>query len=412
MNDKEPSRLEKKLIDKSQIYFDSQNLAYETGIHLDFDAIRELIKDTSSSYIFSGRKLNNIQGAEFMIKAAIPHLFNIKSALKGSNEIYLNLSKELIIKAQSFITTTLNHAQKALGNPSISNANSKLLAKLEEAWKVTHLIGSLDMGDDFQEVYNNDKKNLEELCTSYGVSTVSTIQRKIPQQSFVIHSSEVVNLDDKDVVLAVISPFYYKHLRNLKLVLNITSFRTETVDFFLKEVNSERNHIITSENIMEGFEITSTQTIDPGTQTITFRSSGDYRKRIYPVGRHFIEIWLKGINIYTAEFSIVLSPLQKIENKLSAEEIKLEEIIQTIFLSAEIEGAHNAIVNLNKFKFLRMPSEKQRQIERQKRKIEQFTVWAEIEKNKSIFEIQFSISNLKQQLLLAKYDFVSNNSSF
>ena len=51
MNDKEPSRLEKKLIDKSQIYFDSQNLAYETGIHLDFDAIRELINDTSSSYI-------------------------------------------------------------------------------------------------------------------------------------------------------------------------------------------------------------------------------------------------------------------------------------------------------------------------------------------------------------------------
>ena len=77
----------------------------------------------------------------------------------------------------------------------------------------------------------------------------------------------------------------------------------------------------------------------------------------------------------------------------------LEDIKQTVFLATEIEAAKSSIIGINKFKLFRSGSKKRLDLNRQERKINEYTIWGELEKEILILDSTKMIISLEEELL-------------
>ena len=76
----------------------------------------------------------------------------------------------------------------------------------------------------------------------------------------------------------------------------------------------------------------------------------------------------------------------------------LEDIKQTVFLATEIEAAKSSIIGINKFKLFRSGSKKRLDLNRQERKINEYTIWGELEKEVVLFDHAKIIIKLEEEL--------------
>lgn len=344
---------------------------------------------------------NTIHKAKKLIEDAFPHLINIKSALGGSNEIYLTLSTNIAGKAQNYIIETINNAQEP--NTSFAlTGYSDLRLKIEEAWDVTQCLGVLDMNFDFSMNYEKNKETLKNLCNQLGILTLQHNFEKIPQLNFLIIDSEITCTDKESKPLFLSSPLYDKYVRYVGLKLKIEALGEQTLDFFVKYLrpNGDLNN---SKNSPKGYTLLVHKDVTLNTKDIDLLGWGNSDQCTYEVGTHCIEVWVNDCVICRKRFTVDLSPSQKIEKQLKEAEEKLLIINRTIYLSSEIDSVNQEMGEINKFKWLRSSSEKQIQISSQQEKINTVMKQSSDEKSKRISAQQSIIEKLKTELSEAKY---------
>ena len=365
----------------------------------DISAVIDLLNTNFKQTLYD---VGMISSAKRLVEKAIPHLLNIKTVLKGNNETYINLSTNIASKAQGYVIETINAAQQTTGfYGSIDFPALKL--KLREAWKVTCLIGSLDMNLNFTVNYRENKITLKGLCSQVDLNTPIYDFASIPQLNFIITDSEITNTDKHNSPLLVTDPLYDKFIRYIGLKLKIKTFEPQTINLFLKYVDSKGNVNRNTKNSPVGYTLTSNKQVNSNMTAISIGGWGNNEKCTYEVGKHSIEVWVEGFMIHKKEFRVELSPSQKIEAEIKQAEIKLKEIKNTTFFSSEIRAAQNELVVINEFTFLRFGGEKRRQIEAQNKKINELKRRSNNKKTEEIAKQNAVIARLNEKLSKAKY---------
>jgi len=125
----------------------------------------------------------SIANAKSLINQAKIYLGTIKNVLGTNDSIYLQLSTRTASQAQSYIIDEVNKVQESVMSElqlshsqyNKNQAISRMKLILKEAWEATELLGSLDMGRDFQiNRYAPNKSSLKNLCDQLEVNTYQT----------------------------------------------------------------------------------------------------------------------------------------------------------------------------------------------------------------------------------------------
>lgn len=342
-----------------------------------------------------------LSDAEKIIVKSIPFLINIKAVLKEDNDFYLQLSAGICAKAQNYIIEVINDAQQTSITGTIHY--QELKSKLKEAWKITQLLGCLDMNFQFKNNYEENKQALKNLCSTVDVETPSYNYGKIPQLNFIVTNFEIINFDKNNNPLDSTKPIYDKFTRYVGLSFEINSFENQTIEFFLKYINP--NGSVKSNPNFSSDEYTQSQTekLNLNTNSICISSLGNANYCIYSIGSNRIELYVNGFMINSKEFVVDITPSEKIEKRLSEAEAKLKEFKQKVYLQSEINSAKNELIEINKFQLFRGSSDKQRQIINQQNRINELLNQSEKEKLNNIKNQESEIEKLKSELLEVKY---------
>lgn len=364
----------------------------------DISAVIDLLNTNFKQTLYD---VEMISSAEKLVEKAIPYLLNIKSVLKGSHPTYMSLSTSVAAKAQGYIIETINKAQE----PRLYGGFDfdALVSKLNDAWEVIQFVESLDMDFEFLQNFNDNKYILRGLCTKYHIKTSLSSHPKIPVLNFIITDSEITNTDKHNSPLLVTDPLYDKFIRYIGLKLKIKTFEPQTINLFLKYVDSKGNVNRNTKNSPVGYTLTSNKQVNSNMTSISIGGWGNNEKCTYEVGKHSIEVWVEGFMIHKKEFRVELSPSQKIEAEIKQAEIKLKEIKDTTYFSSEIRTAQNELVIISGFKFLRFGGEKRRQIEAQNKKINELKRRSNNKKTEEIAKQNAVIARLNEKLSKAKY---------
>lgn len=126
----------------------------------DFEALKNLIDQYES-------KSETAANAKQLLLSARPHLANVKTVLGSTDELYLGLSSRIASDAQGMCVSEINASQERFSNSFDRTAKLTALLILKErvniAWEVTTLIGSMDLRNDFRNRYNENKNSLSNL---------------------------------------------------------------------------------------------------------------------------------------------------------------------------------------------------------------------------------------------------------
>jgi len=134
----------------------------QARIIADFEKLKNLIDE------YEGRSKTVANGKQ-LLASARPYLSNVKSVLGSTDELYLGLSSRIASDAQGMCVSEINKLQERFSNTH-DNA-TKLAAilllkqRVDEAWEVTTLIGSMDLRQDFRARYNQNRTSLSKLKT-------------------------------------------------------------------------------------------------------------------------------------------------------------------------------------------------------------------------------------------------------
>ena len=85
------------------------------------------------------------------------YLISIKHKLGSDNQVYINMSTEIVSNALDKIIVDVNDAQK-------EKSESYLIQVLHSAWDATKLMDEFDIADSFATYYLSNKKTLSEMC--------------------------------------------------------------------------------------------------------------------------------------------------------------------------------------------------------------------------------------------------------
>jgi len=126
----------------------------------DFEALKNLIDQYEA-------KSETAANAKQLLLSSRPHLANVKAVLGSTDELYLGLSSRIASDAQGMCVGEINALQERFSNSFDRTAKLTALLILKErvniAWEVTTLIGSMDLRNDFRNRYNENKNSLSNL---------------------------------------------------------------------------------------------------------------------------------------------------------------------------------------------------------------------------------------------------------
>ena len=134
----------------------------QAKILVDFEKLKNLIDE------FEGRSETVANGKQ-LLASARPYLNNVKSVLGSTDELYLGLSSMIASDAQGMCVSEINKLQENFAN-TYDNATKVaaillLKERVNEAWDVTTIIGSMDLRQDFRTRYTQNRTSLSNLKT-------------------------------------------------------------------------------------------------------------------------------------------------------------------------------------------------------------------------------------------------------
>lgn len=217
----------------------------------------------------------------------------------------------------------------------------------------------------------------------------------LPKLPFNILSSDITNTDDK--------PLFNKFIRYVGLDLKVEVIDNKQVEFYIKYINPNGSIKRNAEVSPEGYSRLQKESLNTLTKLITFSGWGNANECTYDIGKHRIEIYVDEYLIHSKEYVVDLAPSEKIEKQLKAGESTLRDVNQTIYFSSETNLAKKEMDEIKAFKLFRGTSEKQRQIDRQQKKIDELKKRSQNEKLTNIKIQETKILRLKQELLEAIY---------
>lgn len=335
---------------------------------------------------------NNIHKASTLLKKATPHLLRIKAVLGGEDPVYLQISTSVVAKAENYVVESINGAQKYA---ALSFGHDDLKKRLKEAWQVTLQLATLDMIPAFREHFEQNKKALKNVCGQVNVSTSDVSYGSIPQLHFLIIGSELTNTDGNNGNLPVTHPMYDENTRFVGLKLKVKVLANQTVDFYIRYILPDGKYSNNPEVSPKGYTKSIQRTLITDHTEINLSGWGNADKCTYAIGKHKIDVYVNGFKIYQREFSVDLSPTQKIEIEIKAAKAKLAEVKNTVFLDKEIRAANFVMDEIMKFKFLRSSAEKRKQIMIQQQKIDNTKIRAIELKQKEILLLEAKIKALE-----------------
>ncbi len=146
----------------------------QARILVDFEKLKNLIDeyDGKSETVANGKQL---------LASASPHLNSIKNVLGTTDELYLGLSTRIASDVQGMCVSEINKLQEGLENSVISSTlTAKIILlkeRVDEAWEVAVIIGSMDLLEEFRKPFIQNRNSLSELKKQ--LSEIKTGSEKI-----------------------------------------------------------------------------------------------------------------------------------------------------------------------------------------------------------------------------------------
>jgi hypothetical protein len=240
-------------------------------------------------------------------------------------------------------------------------------------------------------------KWLKENSSSNSVITkiIDDYKKIPPKLCFKVTSSEITNTDNQ--------PIYTKFIRYLGIKLNLEVENDNSVNFYFKYINPKGRIDRNSKSSPIGYTRSDTKTLTEQTKTIEFSGWGNADKCTYDIGEHCIEIYVDEYLIHSKKYIVDLVPSEKFGRELKKAKSELAKINTTQYFKSELDTANLQMSEIQKFKLFRGSSEKQTQIENQKKKIASLQDKSKREKRRNIKNQEEKIYKLKMELSAAKY---------
>jgi len=240
-------------------------------------------------------------------------------------------------------------------------------------------------------------KWLKENSSSNSVITriINDYKKIPPKLTFKVTSSEITNTDNQ--------PLYTKFIRYLGIKLNLEVENDSSVNFYFKYINPKGRIDRNSKSSPIGYTRSDIKTLTEQTKTIDFSGWGNADKCTYEIGEHTIEIYVDEYLIHSKKYIVDLVPSEKFGRELKKAESVLAKINTTVYFKSELDTANLQMSEIQKFKLFRGSSEKQAQIDNQKKKIASLQDKSKREKRRNIKNQEEKIYKLKMELSAAKY---------
>jgi hypothetical protein len=377
--------------------------------------------DTNDNYLESAQKLTKIADKIAVGKLTKDRAKDSLMSLEEMKDKILSQTVELLQSVKDAYETneaTIRRQVKKLeetdfeiriGRKTINQSAVEDNIKNSINWiEVNNLLDAVLDDNSLEKIkgsYNNQlKAEFIELINwlkenSSSNSTITTIifkYKKIPPKlAFEIISSEITNTDN--------NPLYTKFIRYIGLNLKIKVASDTSVTFYLKYINPNGSIRRNAETSPNGYSRSETKTIDTQSNIIEISGWGNADKCIYDIGEHCIEVYVDEYLIHSKKYIVDLVPSEKFGKELKKAEADLIKIKSTQYFKSDLETANFEMGEIQKFKLFRGGSEKQQQIETQKKKIENFQNKSNEEKKKNIKTQEEKIYKLKMELSAAKY---------
>ncbi|OEY72829.1 hypothetical protein [Salegentibacter salarius] len=245
---------------------------------------------------------------------------------------------------------------------------------------------------DFIELANWLRKNSQSNSVIAGIiDKYKIIPPKIP---FKILSAKITNGK---------KPLFTKFIRYIGLELNLEVKENSTVTFHIKYITPRGGIKRNSKTSPIGYTQVVTKSLNKQTSKVDFPGWGNAEECTYDTGLHRIEVYIDEYLIHTEKFIVDLAPSEKIKKKLASAERKLKQINRTEYFESEIRNAQNEMNEIKKFKWFRVSSKKQSQVQSQQVKIDKLLQKSKEEKKINIRIQEETIYKLKTELSAAKY---------
>lgn len=378
-------------------------------------------KDTEIEYLNNSFELLELAQPIAKSTIKIDRALDLKSTLKEMKDKSLSQTVELLQSVKDAYETNEatirqqikdlmeNDAEIKFGLKTINQTAVDDNIKNSINWKeVNNLLNAvLDSSSlaKIKESSNNKLKAefielakwLKENSSSNSVITriINDYKKIPPKLTFKVTSSEITNTDNQ--------PLYTKFIRYLGIKLNLEVENDSSVNFYFKYINPKGSIDRNSKSSPIGYTRSDIKTLTEQTKTIDFSGWGNADKCTYEIGEHTIEIYVDEYLIHSKKYIVDLVPSEKFGRELKKAESVLAKINTTVYFKSELDTANLQMSEIQKFKLFRGSSEKQAQIENQKKKIASLQDKSKFEKRRNIKNQEEKIYKLKMELSAAKY---------
>jgi hypothetical protein len=378
-------------------------------------------QDTEIEYLNNSFELLELAQPIAKSTIKIDRALDLKSTLKEMKDKSLSQTVELLQSVKDAYETNEatirqqirdlmeNDAEIKFGLKTINQTAVEDNIKNSINWKeVNNLLNAvLDSNSlgKIKESSNNKLKAefieltkwLKENSSSNSVITkiIDDYKKIPPKLCFKVTSSEITNTDNQ--------PIYTKFIRYLGIKLNLEVENDNSVNFYFKYINPKGRIDRNSKSSPIGYTRSDTKTLTEQTKTIEFSGWGNADKCTYDIGEHCIEIYVDEYLIHSKKYIVDLVPSEKFGRELKKAKSELAKINTTQYFKSELDTANLQMSEIQKFKLFRGSSEKQTQIENQKKKIASLQDKSKREKRRNIKNQEEKIYKLKMELSAAKY---------
>ncbi len=356
-------------------------------------AVGKLTKDRAKDHIATLEEMKNHEVSEAIM------------FLKSIKELYIENERNIRQQIKQLESTDIDIM---LGRKSINHRAVEDNIKNSIDWqKVNEMLVDLLSDNNLKKIKecNNDEQKREflELANwlKHNSSSSATIfiiidnYKKIPPKlPFEIISSEVTNTDNQ--------PLYTKFIRYIGLNLKTQVTEEKSVTFYLKYINPDGSVRRNSES-PDGYSRSEIRKLNIHTKSIDFSGWGNADKCVYKIGKQRIEVYVDEYMIYSKDFVVDLSPLEKLEIELKIAEDRLIEIKNFQYFQSEFDTLNVQMNKIKQWQFLRSQSDREMQINEKQEQIDSLVKKAENEKASQSKKQQKIVNEIQSKIQKSEY---------
>lgn len=226
-------------------------------------------------------------------------------------------------------------------------------------------------------------------------SVIDRYSKIPPDLPFKILGAKITNTENK--------PLCFKYIRFIGLVLEVDSFASQEVEFFIRYLGPGGKLSSNSKISPSGYTLSLKIGITTETKNIALSGWGSKDSCAFNLGENTIEVYVDEYLIYQHKFNVDRAPSEIFASILKTAEDNLETVRNTQYFKSELDALNVEMQKLKEWQFMRSQSERASQILQQQQKIDALLIRSKNEKDIQLRKANEKVEEFKIKLNNAEY---------